>query len=308
MSTTARRRRFTLASAAFALVASTLAALLGGAPIANAEDNNPTFYLDGANGADNYVNFINEIRGDVSDGEGSFVPGAGWAYRVDHTIPLSTRDNHDYMRVDVHAMGSHEYVRLQLRRSDLYLVGWWGRDGIYRYLGDQNNSGPSNRNGTGGLDLAHSRQPGFGDNYNSIEQAAEQTRVGLGINPWTVNQAVGYLLAANDRRHMAQGVLQMTQWISEAARFRPLRDEIALTMNDNGNFLRIPQEYADQENNWGNLSFRFNELLRRPEGTRDPAPLVGWGRIVNGRPLRYVLNTAVAYAQYVLATSNQRSR
>lgn len=304
------RRKFTLVSAAFTLVASTLAGLLGTTPSANAEDGNPTFYLDGANGADNYVNFINEIRGDVGDGEGSFVPGAGWAYRVDHTVNLSTQDSRDFIRVDIHAMGSGEYVRVQLRRSDLYIVGWWGRDGVYRYLGDQHNSGPSRRDGTGNLDPnpARSRQPGFGENYNLIEQAAEQARAGLAVNPWTVNQAVGYLLAANDRRHMAQGVLMMTQWLSEATRFRPLRDEIALVMNDNGNYFRIPQEYADQENNWGNLSGRFNELLRRPEGTQDTAPLRGWGRVVNGHPRQYILNTAVAYAQYVLATSNQRSR
>ncbi|MET8763694.1 ribosome-inactivating family protein [Lentzea sp. NPDC004782] len=310
----ARRRKFTLASAAFALVTSTLAGLLGAAPSANAEDNNPTFYLDGGNGAQNYINFINDIRSRVSDNNGSQVPGAGWSYQVNHTVNVSTRDSNDFIRVDVHAMGSPEYVRIQLRRSDLYMVGWWGRDGVYRYIGtqtrdgqDQNqDSGPSSRYGDGGPNDHIHYPTGFTDNYNSIEAAAQQGRAGLAINPWTVNGAVHYLLEAGDRQRMAQGVLMMTQWISEAARFRPLRDEIALVMNDNGNYFRIPQEYADQENNWGNLSNHFNNLLRQPQGARDPQPLEGWGRIANGRPLRYTLTTAVAYAQYVLSTSNQR--
>lgn len=315
--TVAGRRKFTLASAAFALVASTLAGLLGATPSAIAEDNNATFYLDGANGAQSYINFINDIRSRVTDNEGSVVPGAGEAYQVNHTINISTRDSRDFIRVDVHAMGSPDYVRIQVRRSDLYIVGWWGADGVYRYLGvpdaqgrDQNaDNGPSSRYGDGGPNDHPHRSAGFTDNYNSIEAAAGQGRAGLAINPWTVNGAVHYLLAADNRQHMAQGVLQMTQWLSEAARFRPLRDEIALVMNDNGNYFRVPQEYANQENNWGNLSYRFNELLRRGQGAQDTQqPYTGWGRIVNGRPLQYTLRTAVAYAQYVLATSNQRSR
>jgi hypothetical protein len=308
----ARRRKFTLASAALALVTSTLAGLLGAAPSANAEDNNATFYLDGGNGADHYINFINDVRSRVSDNEGSVVPGAGNAFQVNHTINVSTRDSNDFIRVDVHAMGSPDYVRIQVRRSDLYIVGWWGADGVYRYLGadGQNaDNGPSSRYGDGGPNDHPHRSAGFTDNYNSIEEAAGQARAGLAINPWTVNGAVRYLLEANNRQHMAQGVLQMTQWLAEAARFRPLRDEIALVMNDNGNYFRVPQEYANQENNWGNLSNRFNDLLRRPQGAQDTQqPYTGWGRIVNGRPLQYTLRTAVNYAQYVLATSNQRSR
>lgn len=304
-----RRRKFTLVSAAFALAASTLAGLLGAAPSANAEDNNPTFYLDGGNGPTNYVNFINSIRSRVSDNQGSMVPGTSSAYQVNHTIGVSTRDSNDFIRVDVHAMGSPDYVRIQLRRSDLYVVGWWGADNVYRYLGAEGqnaDNGPSSRYGDGGPNDHPHRSAGFGDNYNAIESAAGQGRVGLAINPWTVNGAVRYLLEANNTQRMAQGVLQMTQWLSEAARFRPLRDEIALVMNDNGNYFRVPQQYADQENNWGNLSNHFNNLLRQPQGARDANPLVGWGRLVNGNPQRYVLNTAVAYAQYVLATSNRR--
>jgi hypothetical protein len=50
----------------------------------------------------------------------------------------------------------------------------------------------------------------------------------------------------------------------------------------------------------------LRRLLHHDQNYQDPAPLVGWGRFHNGAPQRYVLNTAVAYAQYVLATSNRR--
>ena len=74
------------------------------------------------------------------------------------------------------------------------------------------------------------------------------------------------------------------------------------------NTLWLPGEYADQENNWNSLSWAFNGLLRQPPGTRDNNAPVGHGRIEpwTGRPQRIVLDTAVAYAQYVLATSLRR--
>ncbi|MER6221082.1 ribosome-inactivating family protein [Streptomyces sp900105755] len=102
-------------------------------------------------------------------------------------------------------------------------------------------------------------------------------------------------------------MLMMTQFTSEAARFRPIRDEIALTMNGNSS-LSLPGEYADQENDWGSLSSTFNGSLRQPPGTRDNNAPTGYGRIdpFTGRPQRIVLDTAVAYAQYVLAASLRR--
>lgn len=304
-----RRRTATVASAVVALVVSVLAGLLGAVPSANAEDNNATYYLDTGNGHDRYIAFINDIRRRVGDDQGSHVPGTTSAYNVDHTVSISTQDSRDFIRVDVHAMGDDDYVRIQLRRSDLYMVGWWGQDGVYRYLGqpgDNAHNGPSSRMGDGGPNDHPHRSAGFGDNYTNIEGAAHQGRVGLAIDPWTINGAVRNLLAANNTEAMAHGVLQMTQWLSEAARFRPLRDEIAYAMTGNGIPFRVPQEYATQENNWGNLSGRFNALLRHAQNYVDPSPLVGWGRFHNGAPQRFDLTTAVAYAQYVLATSNRR--
>jgi hypothetical protein len=47
--------------------------------------------------------------------------------------------------------------------------------------------------------------------------------------------------------------------------------------------------------------------LHQPPGTVDTNPLTGWGRIQgDGHPRRIALNTAVAYAQYVMLTSLRR--
>ncbi|WP_345029489.1 ribosome-inactivating family protein [Kutzneria kofuensis] len=286
-----------MAAAVIALAVAAIAGLLGplgGAPSAHAEDGNPTYYLGANNGYD-YINFINDIRNRVNDGGSTSVPNAGSGYNVDHT------GGGGFIRVDIHMWGNPNFVRLQLRRSDLYLVGWWTGGSTYNYLGNRNGAGPSN-----GASHGEWQCP-FGEGYGDIENTAGQGRTGLAIDRDTVNGAVWNLWNASNPRDMARGVLMMTQFISEAARFRPLRDEIALTMNGNST-LYLPGEYADQENSWSPLSAAFNGLLRQPPGTRDNTPMTGWGRIEpwTGRPQRIILDTAVAYAQYVLGTSLRR--
>lgn len=301
-----RRRAAAIAVAAFSLAVAAVAGLLGpldSVPSAHAEDGNPTYYLGANNGGD-YINFINDIRRRVHDGGSTSVAGAGSGYQVDHTGNWPTNPESGmagYFRVDIHMWGNPGFVRLQLRRTDLYLVGWWTHEGHYNYLGDRRGAGPSD-----GRSDREWRCP-FGENYGEIESYAGQTRAGLQIDRDTVNGAVWNLWNANNSRDMARGVLMMTQFISEAARFRPIRDEIALAMNGN-NTLHLPGEYADQENNWASLSGSFNGLVRQPQGTRDSTPMTGWGRIEpwTGRPQRIILDTAVAYAQYVLATSLHR--
>lgn len=301
-----RARAATIAAAVIALAISAVAGLLGplgGAPSAHAENGNPTFYIGANNGGD-YINFINDIRNRVNDGASTSVPNAGSGYDVEHTGNWpSGREagGADFTQVDIHLWGNPNYVRLQLRRSDLYLVGWWTGEGHYNYLGDRDHAGPS------GVSPNQEWATPFGENYTNIEGWAGQTRAGLQIDRSTVNGAAWALWNANDNRQMAQGVLMMTQFISEAARFRPMRDEIGLTMNGSST-LYLPSEYADQENDWGSLSWVFNSLLNQPPGTQDQNARIGWGRIEpwTGRPQRIVLNTAVAYAQYVLGTSLSR--
>ncbi|MGW4209776.1 ribosome-inactivating family protein [Lentzea sp. NPDC004789] len=293
-----RRRAVAVAMAAFSLAIAAVTGLLGpltSPPSAHAEDGNPTYYLGSQNGGD-YVNFINDIRNRVNDGASTSVAGAGNAYQVDHTDARG-----GFIRVDIHMWGNPNYVRLQLRRSDLYVVGWWTGGSTYNYIGARSGAGPSDGASHGEW------QTRFGEGYDSLESFAGQTRTGLAINRDSVNGAIWNLWFASNDRDMARGVLMMTQFLSEAARFRPLRDEIALTMNGN-NTLVMPTEYTQQENSWSPLSVAFNTLLRQPQGTRDEEPREGWGRIepFTGRPQRIILDTAVAYAQYVLATSLRR--
>ncbi|MEO6086547.1 MAG: ribosome-inactivating family protein [Umezawaea sp.] len=302
-----RHRAATVALAAIAFAISAVAGLLvpvGSVPSAHAEDGNPTFYL-GANNGYQYADFINEIRSRVNDGGSSSVPRTTSSYDVGHTGNWPANNAADFFRVDIHMWGNPNFVRLQLRRSDLYLMGWWTGGSTYNYLGDRQLAGPSN-----GASHGEWRCP-FGENYNNIEGYAGQTRAGLVINRDTVNAALWNLWDARDARLMARGVLMMTQFLSEAARFRPLRDEIALTMGGMRDgvppTLHVPTEYAEQENDWGTLSGVFNALLRQPPGTVDTNALIGWGRIQgDGRPLRIELTTAVRYAQYVMFTSLRR--
>jgi hypothetical protein len=306
-----RRRPVAIALAAIALALAAVAGVLGplGAlPSAHAEDGNPTFHLGNDDGS-TYVNFINDIRNRVNDGQYNGVPGSGGPqFDVGHTgnWPSNSRAcscTADFFQVDVHMDSNPGYVRLQVRRSDLYIVGWWTPRGWYNYLGNRDNAGPS------WVSADREWQTGFGENYTDLERAAGQARAGLRIDRGTINGAVWALYNANDPRGMARGVLMMTQFISEAARFRPLRDEIALRLGPNPQDpLYLPQEYADQENSWDPLSAAFNNLVRQPEGTHDNTPMEGWGRIspFDGRPIRLVLDTAVRYAQYVLLTSLHR--
>ncbi|MFD5594130.1 ribosome-inactivating family protein [Streptomyces griseorubiginosus] len=159
---------------------------------------------------------------------------------------------------------------------------------LVRLLGTRD----ANRASAGHVAADREWPTGFGENYMSLERAAGQTRAGLRIDRGTINGALWNLYRANDPRDMARGVLMMTQVISEAARFRPLRDEIALRLGpEPQDPLYLRQQYADQENNWSSLSSAFSNLMRQPEGTDDNTPMEGWGRIseVIGRPIHLVL-------------------
>lgn len=135
-----RTRTVTAGTVVAALVLSFFATLLGPLgvlPSAHAEDGNPTFHL-GSDDGTAYVNFINSIRGAVNDGGSTVVPGAGNAYQVDHTDP---RNGARYLQVDIH-MYTGGFVRLQLDRTNLYLLGWWANDNTYYYLGTRPNNTP----------------------------------------------------------------------------------------------------------------------------------------------------------------------
>ncbi|BBC38455.1 hypothetical protein SGFS_097490 [Streptomyces graminofaciens] len=147
------------------------------------------------------------------------------------------------------------------------------------------------------------------ENYSRLETTAGERRERMQITTTRMNAAAMWLYGDNsnfNNQDRARGALRMTQFISEAARFRPIRDEIALSLSPTSFGFVMSPELVRQENNWDNLSRRFNWLLRQRAGFRDPNPLVGYRRDGFNQVVRIVLTTAVLYAQYILATSKDR--
>ncbi|MFI7300174.1 ribosome-inactivating family protein [Streptomyces sp. NPDC050121] len=294
-----------MAALVLALIA-TLVGPMGTVQSARANDGNPMFRVGEHFGYD-YIEFINDIRRRVNDGHTSQVPGAGNTYQVQHTNPNSVSS---YLQVDIQMWGSSHFVRLQLRRSDLYVLGWWDRNNNYRYLGSRTvtrTSAEAQR-----MEDGENRPPdaairaSFQEDYPSLETAAHERRANMPISRDSISAAAWYLYDSNDTQNMARGVLRMIQFVAEATRFRPLRDSIATVIGTNGVY-SIPPLLAAQENQWGRLSGRFNWLLGFPQGYRDPHPLTAYRRDVYGSAVAIVLYTAIQYAQYVLGTSKGRN-
>ncbi|MFJ3780005.1 ribosome-inactivating family protein [Streptomyces sp. NPDC090075] len=308
----ARHRTATLLAV---LVLALVAALVGplGAQKAHAEDNNPTLYLGTATPTD-YINFINRIRELINDGGSTSVPGAGNAYQVNH----AQNNNPGYfLQVDIHVepgtvpSNLNGFVRLQLDRSNLYLLGWWDVHNRYYYLGDRTPSnGERSRMENGKYITSTDVQRVAGENYTDLERVANESRANMTISRPSMNAAALFLYNANSNytnRDRARGALRMTQLISEAARFRPIRDSNSFAFSwQDGGITTLHPALANQENNWGLLSDRFNWLLRQPPGFRDPHPLTGYRRDQMHSAVAIILTTAVLYAQYVLATSKSR--
>ncbi|WP_177244686.1 ribosome-inactivating family protein [Streptomyces sp. yr375] len=300
-----------------AVILALVAALVGPMPAAQAAGMGPTFRIGTDHGSD-YVNFINALRAAVNDGGRTVVPGAGTSYQVNHTNPNlmpgsqnwpAGRNRHDgYVQVDIQMWGNSNFVRLQLRRADLYLIGWWDGNNVYHYMGNRSVPDEERERMVNGhyYNAKAISRTSFDENYVGMQTTANETRSYMAISRDTINSAVWYLWDANNQQNMARGVLRMTQFISEAARQRPLRDAISLVMGNN-NVYRIDPSFVAQENNWGTLSGRLNWLLGFPEGHRDPHPLNGYRIGPYGTAVLIVLYTAIDYAHWILATSKGRN-
>ncbi|MEU6227144.1 ribosome-inactivating family protein [Streptomyces sp. NPDC047042] len=322
--TAVRARKVTVGSVVTTIVLSIFTTLLGPLGVlqsASAADGNPTFRI-GTDGTSAYRRFIDSIRGRVNDGGSTSVRNAQ-GYRVDHTpSSVDPKSTNAYIRVDVQAWGSDVYVRLNLRRSDLYLIGWWDKFNTYHYLGTRDTEATkTNKKGKpyeaesarwNGGEWRKSKvqeQTKFGENYVDVERITGRPRAGLGIGRGTINSAVWNLYNGHGDEQMAWGVLVMAQFVSEAVRLRPMRDQIATVMGSDGTFY-IPREYAEMQNDWGSLSSHFNRLVQQDEVqgrvTRDPQPLVGYRQDIFGDPTRLILEAAYLYATYVLNAAKGR--
>jgi hypothetical protein len=266
----------------------------------------PIFWSDGTRW--DYFGFINEVRRNVN-GYDNRVPGVE-GNTVDHTDVMA---NHQFFDV---VIGTHtgQQVRIRVRASDLYIVGWFTRYDVYNYVGARWEVGiprdhdQPNRGGWGGnWQLTNS------GNYGGLE------RMGGGINrarlrydSFHVNAFAMDLWNASDPARMAAAVVYFAQFISEAARFRSISDSIgwngfADRREDNWRMSAVLDiNLVRQENQWGTLSERFNTMLEN--GRREDNPrsaLYAWYRgydnVVRGALLitladyAKVMNTVLGY-------------
>lgn len=319
-----RARRVSVASVVTTLVLSIFATLLGPLGVlqsASAADGNPTFRI-GTDDSAGYKRFIDRIRDRVNDGGSTDVVKAG-GYRVHHTpsqVDLSSPNA--YVRVDVQAWGNNAYVRLNLRRDNLYVVGWWDKHNTYHYLGardgKEGKSGKPHEAESARWENGKWRkskkqeQTHFGESYVDLERFTHRDRVGLGISRGNVNSAVWNLYNSSDDQQMAWGALVMAQFTSEAARLRGQLEDIGRVMGHGGGTFHIPAEFVYMQNNWGAFSSHFNALNAtdhaRHDGrvTRDSNPQVAYRNDIFGSPVRFTVETAFGFAIYVIATSKGR--
>jgi hypothetical protein len=199
-------------------------------------------------------------------------------------------------------------VRLNVRRSDMYIMGWWTGNNVYNYVGDRNVGYGESTRWQDGRNLPASSTwhlPGAGEGYDSLQRAANTDRTDITFSRENVNTAVWDLYNARDPRSMARAFLVMTQFVAEAARFRPIGTDIGMVMG--GGELRLPADFVAQENSWDNLSRRFNDLLNNHwPGYVDPNPLWGYRAGEFGESVHFRILTAIMYADYLLHTSKGR--
>lgn len=222
------------------------------------QNQTPIFWWNGNRW--DYFGFINAIRRSVNAFNNS-VPGS--SNTIDHTDPW----NGGSLDVVIGDRNGHQ-VRIRLRRSDLYVVGWFDRNGVYQYLGEwtQANVPPG----------SHIHQALTTASYDRIEQMANtgnngrwHSRYDVRYNQDAVSAAAAALWNAdfNHRELMGQGLLLLVQFIAEAARFRGISDAIGWNgfgdrSADNWAFnTTVPHELVDQETNWGQMGERFNWML-----------------------------------------------
>lgn len=269
-----RTRRVTMGTVVTTLVLSIFATLvgpLGELSTASAQDRIPRFKIGEMNRW-NYWDFINQVRRQVN-GADNQVPGS--SETVDHTPNVP-----EFIDVDMQMWGNDSFVRLRLRRSDLYLMGWWSSDAVYNRMDSEAASGTpaeawDNRGQV--TRWAPNRPTNFNADYPSLEARSGASRYEIGFARDALNTAAWNLYnarqptdsdggnqARTEIRNQARAVLMMTQFISEAARFRGIATRLGYANEESADHdpVYIPWQVAGEENNWGTLSERFNRWLQ----------------------------------------------
>ncbi|SED12183.1 Ribosome inactivating protein [Amycolatopsis tolypomycina] len=257
------------------------------------QDQTPIFWWNGSRW--DYFGFINAIRRSMNV-YNNYVPGS--SNTIDHTDPWNRSGSLD---VVVGSRNGHQ-VRIRLRRSDMYVLGWFDRNGTYQYLGNWTEA-----NGPGGSNIHQALDT---PSYDGIERMANLGNPGQWRSRYTArfNQDVVSASADNlwnaDFNHpelIGQALLVLVQFISEATRFRGISDTIgwggfADRSADNWQFnTNIPSQLVDMENNWGQLSERFDWMLENNAQDSPGNAFTGFWRNPDGSIASRLLITMADY-------------
>ncbi|MEU1183887.1 pectinesterase family protein [Streptomyces sp. NPDC005820] len=215
-----------------------------------------------------YSAMLNAIRAAVSGGYGikAQTPTGANGPQVSLTDPSGTSS---YITVDLHAENRSEFIRLFMRRSDAYIMGWrqavesggaggavtWGSFFPLEPAAQPGGSSP-----LPGADSTNTNtrfsSPASGQAMSSYTALANQGAVRLGtqITPASINNAVltlqnGDNTAAGFVSLAASSILQVIVAVSEGTRFRNQAAATAVAFG-NGQPFTITSQFTDQQNNW----------------------------------------------------------
>ncbi|MEE1759561.1 pectinesterase family protein [Streptomyces sp. SP18BB07] len=272
-------RRSFLSSAIAVVAASTLA---GGAVVAAAPS------ASAATGADITWHITSE-PGDAQDGAMKGYAGMLGAIReavrggrVDSLggRPVDVTDRSggsQYVTIDLHAEDSVVFVRLFMRRSDSYIMGWRvgvedGVNGVEwgRFFTLDPAAAPGGSAALPGATVDDTRT-----NYQTLGTYTElarqgASRDGMRISPASLSDAVRRLHGADGpltgitTQEVAQAVLQVIVGVAEASRFRQQATDTAMAFSRSAGLI-ITATHQAFHNNWGRLSRSF--LLAVMAGT-----------------------------------------
>ncbi|WP_329280581.1 pectinesterase family protein [Streptomyces sp. NBC_01451] len=214
-----------------------------------------------------YTGLINGIRAAIRGGR---IPVDG-AAPVDVTAIDATSE---HIRVDLHAEDRPEFIRVFMRRSDSYVVGWF--QGVENGVGDVRwgdffTLEPGLRNGQGDIplgrpagttgrdDLGSQTNTRFQDlaGYDALARQGA-SRDGMQMSPASFNTAVLRLQdgATVAPREGAQAILQIIVGLAEASRFRQQALD-TIRQFATGTAYGLTVADIAFHNNWGRLSTAF---------------------------------------------------
>ncbi|MFI6551099.1 pectinesterase family protein [Streptomyces prunicolor] len=246
------RRSFLAAATAVCLAAAGGAVLTGASSAAAATGADVTWRISSEpdEAKTGYAGMLNGIRNAMRAGR----------HRPDTTGPAVDVTDIDgtssFVLIDLHAEDRPEFIRVFMRRSDSYIMGWragvedgagapqWGT--IFRLdpevqLPDATLVNTNIRF----QDLA---------NYSDLQQQGA-TRDGMQITPASFNTAVLRLQNGDqvETRLAASAILQIIVGVAEASRFRNQAAD-TVTAFANGQAYTVTQQAMAQHNNWATMS------------------------------------------------------